>query len=146
MRPGAWGCGPDGEGYVSGRAGRRRPGNEGCGVKIALWGGGPARALRVQSARPGCTSGGSWLSAAETQARAGVVVSLVLDRQWGCGVEIQASVRGWVLDVLIWQWGGGRKQRCEAEIRGCGPRVEWVRVSVWTAGDCLWVFRLRCGV
>lgn len=86
------------------------------------------------------------MSAAETQARAGVVVSLVLDRQWGCGVEIQASVRGWVLDVLIWQWGGGRKQRCEAEIRGCGPRVEWVRVSVWTAGDCLWVFRLRCGV
>lgn len=52
------------------------------------------------------------MPAAGTQARAGVVVSLVLDRQWGCGVEIQASVWGWVLDVLIWQWGGGRKQRC----------------------------------
>lgn len=115
-------------------------------MQIARWGGGPARALRVQSARPGCTSGGSWLPAAETQAEAGVVVSLVLNRQWGYGVEIQASVRGWVLAVLIWQWGGGRKQRCYAEIRGCGPRVEWVRESVWTSGDCLWVFRPRCGV
>lgn len=52
-------------------------------MQIARWGGGPARALRVQSARPGCTSGGSWLPAAGAQTGAGVVVSLVLDRRWG---------------------------------------------------------------
>lgn len=51
-------------------------------MQIVRWGGGPARALRVQSARPGCTSGGSWLPATGAQTRVVVVVSQVLTRRW----------------------------------------------------------------
>lgn len=82
MRLGAWGFGRNWERGVGRCAGRRRPGKEGCGVQIARWGGGPERALRVQSARPGCTSGGSWLPAVGPQTGVGVVVSQVLTRRW----------------------------------------------------------------
>lgn len=90
MRPGAWGFGRNGEEGMGRCVGRRRPGKEGCGVQIARWGGGPARALRVQSARPGCTSGGSWLLTAGAQTVVGIVVSQVLthDGVWSedsCG-------------------------------------------------------------
>lgn len=114
-------------------------------MQIARWGGGPARALRVQSAGPGCTSGGSWLPAAgdpDWGGGGGGVQSP--DSTMGCRVKIRAGEWGRVLEVQIWQWGWGRSRdvRQRSGVRTPGGVVA---VWVWTAGDCLWVFRLRCG-